>query len=489
MPLERDEGEYAYAGQLLLEGIPPYQFSYNMKLPGTYAAYAVVLAIFGETPAAIHCGLLIVNAATTLLVVLLARRLFGPWSGLVAGASYALLSTSPSVLGFAGHATHFVILPALGGILLLLRGAELRSKWRIAVSGMLLGLAVLMKQPGIAFVLFGAVCLAWSHPQPRWRSIREIALLLAGAAVPFALTCILLLKAGVFGKFWFWVFSYGAQYGSAIRPLDGLLLFAGTLPSVIGTSAPIWVMAAAGAYAVVRYQRRQAFFPLSFLGFSFLAVCAGLHFRNHYFVLLLPAVSVLAGAIVAIPRPRGTTPVLAPTLVISAFALALLLGHNFLFRMGSVDATRKVYGANPFPEAIELAHYLRQYSRGDSRIAVFGSEPEIYFYSGRRSATGYIYAYGLVEPQKYARRMQQEMAREIEGSEPEYFVYVRCPLSWLRSQQSDPWIFSWADQYLKSRYELVEPQPGSGSRQLVVYHRRGAQYSMKTSEREPKGLY
>jgi hypothetical protein len=112
-----------------------------------------------------------------------------------------------------------------------------------------------------------------------------------------------------------------------------LLLFAGTLPSVIGTSAPIWVMAAAGAYAVVRYQRRQAFFPLSFLGFSFLAVCAGLHFRNHYFVLLLPAVSVLAGAIVAIPRPRGTTPVLAPTLVISAFALALLLGHNFLFRM------------------------------------------------------------------------------------------------------------------------------------------------------------
>jgi hypothetical protein len=35
MPLERDEGEYAYAGQLLLEGIPPYQLAYNMKLPGT----------------------------------------------------------------------------------------------------------------------------------------------------------------------------------------------------------------------------------------------------------------------------------------------------------------------------------------------------------------------------------------------------------------------------------------------------------------------
>ena len=48
IPLERDEGEYAYAGQLMLQGIPPYKLAYNMKLPGTYAAYAVILAIFGR---------------------------------------------------------------------------------------------------------------------------------------------------------------------------------------------------------------------------------------------------------------------------------------------------------------------------------------------------------------------------------------------------------------------------------------------------------
>ena len=47
-PLERDEGEYAYAGQLILQGIPPYELAYNMKLPGTYAAYAAIMAIFGH---------------------------------------------------------------------------------------------------------------------------------------------------------------------------------------------------------------------------------------------------------------------------------------------------------------------------------------------------------------------------------------------------------------------------------------------------------
>ncbi len=43
IPLERDEGEYAYAGQLLLQGIPPYKLAYSMKFPGTYVAYAITM--------------------------------------------------------------------------------------------------------------------------------------------------------------------------------------------------------------------------------------------------------------------------------------------------------------------------------------------------------------------------------------------------------------------------------------------------------------
>ena len=148
MPLERDEGEYAYAGQLILQGVPPYQLAYNMKLPGTYAAYAGILAIFGQTPAAVHDGTLLVNAATTFLIFLLALRLFGQLAAIVSAASYALLSTSQSVLGFAGHATHFVALPAVAGALIFLRAVESRRTWQFFLTGILMGLAFVMKQPG-----------------------------------------------------------------------------------------------------------------------------------------------------------------------------------------------------------------------------------------------------------------------------------------------------------------------------------------------------
>jgi hypothetical protein len=115
MPLERDEGEYAYAGQLMLQGVPPYKEAYNMKLPGTYAAYAVIMAVFGQTPAGIHLGLLLVNAASIVLVFLLGRKLVDEAAGVVAAVCFALMALSPSVLGLAGHATHFVTLFALAG--------------------------------------------------------------------------------------------------------------------------------------------------------------------------------------------------------------------------------------------------------------------------------------------------------------------------------------------------------------------------------------
>jgi len=125
---------------------------------------------------------------------------------------------------------------------------------------------------------------------------------------------------------------------------------------------------------------------------------------------------------------------------------------------------------NPFSEAVPLARYLRKHSSPDARIAVLGSEPEIYFYSQRHSATGYIYVYGLMEAQAYARQMQDEMIREIEAARPEYFVYVNSPLSWLRVSDSDPHIFTWAKRYLDEGYDLI-PSLDMGGK-LSLYRRR-----------------
>ena len=94
MPLERDEGEYAYVGQLMLQGVPPYQEAYTMKWPGTPAMYALFMGLFGETTGGIHAGLILINLATAILVFFIAKRLLGDIAGVVAAGTYALLSIS-----------------------------------------------------------------------------------------------------------------------------------------------------------------------------------------------------------------------------------------------------------------------------------------------------------------------------------------------------------------------------------------------------------
>ena len=149
MPLERDEGEYAYAGQLILQGVPSYELAYNMKLPGTYFIYALGMAVFGETSAGVHLTLLVANALTIVFVFLLTRKLFGTAAGLVACASYGVMSVSVPVLGMAAHATQFVVLFAVPATLLLWNAVEKNRRWTLFFSGLFYGLAFLMKQQGI----------------------------------------------------------------------------------------------------------------------------------------------------------------------------------------------------------------------------------------------------------------------------------------------------------------------------------------------------
>ncbi|MCS7037890.1 MAG: hypothetical protein RMJ33_00245 [Saprospiraceae bacterium] len=115
VPLERDEGEYALMGQLILQGIPPYEMAYNMKLPGTYYAYALLMAIFGQTTEGIRIGLLVAHLISIGLLFAIGRRMGGLLIGAVAAATYGLLCLIPAVLGLMAHATHFNVLFALAG--------------------------------------------------------------------------------------------------------------------------------------------------------------------------------------------------------------------------------------------------------------------------------------------------------------------------------------------------------------------------------------
>ena len=470
IPLERDEGEYAYAGQLILQGIPPYKLAYNMKFPGTYAAYAVIISIFGQTIHAIHLGLLLVNVATIALIFLVGRRLINTMAGVTAAASYAVLSVSPSVLGLAAHATNFVVLPVLGGILLLLKEQRVmafepsqpKQLVRLFASGLLFGIGAVMKQPGLLFIPFGASYIVWNDLNRRLslnRMLLRILIFVTGAAVPLGVTLLILWRAGVLDKFLFWTINYAWQYGSLVPLSQAPQIFFRSANEVVLTGWPIWILAGIGALTGLWDQRIRAsiLFLVVFLFFSALAVCPGFYFRTHYFILVLPAVTLLAGAAISklteILEGRLILIRFVPLLLFAvALSVPILLDKKIFFEVSPNHACGLIYPDNPFLESVRIGTYVREHTEPDDTIAVLGSEPEIYFYSHRHSATGYIYTYGLMEPQEYAQQMQQEMIREIEAARPKYLISVAMAYSWLRRPDSAEAIFNWANEYMGQNY-------------------------------------
>ena len=460
MPLERDEGEYAYAGQLLLQAIPPYQIAYNMKLPGTYAAYAVIMAVFGQTAGGIRIGLLFANALTILLVYGVGRQIFGELAGAVAGVSYGILSIGPGVNGFAAHATHFVVLGAMAGLWLLCRGIARPSSRTLFLAGLFMGLAFLMKQPGAAFGIFGGLYLLraqdWSKDHCRG-AVRQTAWYIAGAVLPYGLTCLALWRAGVFAKFWFWTVDYALQYGSNAG--HAALYFLNNVPQIIHSAIALWLLASVGLTAFFwnpRVRPRAEFLGGLFL-FSGLAVSAGFYFRFHYFILLLPALSFSIGIAVSsatawAEKPAGLLPYFPVSIFVLCCISALLQQEYFFFRADPISASRQVYPADPFPEAAAVSLYIEQHTSPADSIAVLGSEPQIFFYSRRHAATGYLYSYSLMEEQKYAPTMQREEISEIEARRPVYIVFAS---DWMILPHSDRTFLRWADQYLKQNYELI----------------------------------
>lgn len=493
VPLDRDEGEFAYGGQLMLSGELPYQSLYAMKLPGIYFVYAVIEAIAGQSVEGIHWGLLVVSTWNAVWVFLLGRELTDDLGGVMATIAYVALSLSRVVHPTAAQAEIFVLMLVLPGVWLLLAPASswCRSMLWLA-SGLCFGAALVVKQHGAIFGLMAIAYLLagqWTQRRFCWRHWgAAFGLFCVGFVLPYCTTVAWFYYRDALEPFWFWTVTYPRKYVT-LTSYDAIpKRFVTMLMYQISSLFVVWMIGAIGLLMLIRkwWHSANGGWCLWFGLACALAILPGWYFRHHYFLFLLPFLALTASyalrRLVDVDR-RPAAMALLSGVGIAILATGLATQSAFLLSRSPDEISVAVYGPNPFVDSRRLAAEIAAQLPPDGAVAVLGSEPQIPFYAGRRSATGHVYMYPLMEPQLFAETMQEQAIREIEDASPEFVLWVNDQMSWNRLETSNTRIIEWTEEYVRG-FEpmmMIDIHDGGGSsviqgRDLLGYQPLGARW-------------
>jgi hypothetical protein len=295
--LDPDEGLYLTQAAAWLEGGWPFVAVWDMHPLGAPAMLLAAKALVPDPVLAMRLTGTLAVAATALGLRAIALLLgAGPMAALCAGLLYVAHST---VLGGLATNTEVLFAPwvVMAAFLLLreARSAEPPRLGAVAGAGLLVGIALLIKQ----VVALEASVLWLVMVASAWGAGRLSVRRLVGLAVVFAVASGLPTGVVALG---YWLSGHidAWAWGNLWAPLA----YAGVEDDSPGARRAIalalphlalLILAAFGLLAGAPQQRRMAWPVLAWLAGAVVAVAAPDKFWDHYFLILLPPLCLLAG--------------------------------------------------------------------------------------------------------------------------------------------------------------------------------------------------
>jgi len=475
MPLERDEGEYAYAAQEILRGHMPYADTFCQKPPVVFFWYLASFVVLGQNVYAIHLIMTLAAALSAFGLYLLARRLLGPEGQTGAWLAALVFTFSAAGSGYFGSAANteiFMLAPTLFGVYFAHRALEAERSLFWFLAGLFCGLAFLTKQ--VAILSFAGPALyaswiMWRQKRPMASHVKPLVFGLAGIGAAIAPFAVWLSARGVLGTAWDAAFGHNIAYVGSPFGWWKWTQVAGVIKDrFLLSDGLLWASLAGCLLMVILGQARRhraLWFALLWFGGSMLGVALGPYTFGHYFLQVLPPLALAGGAFCSFFATGSATP--TPDLCRRARLLTLIVGAALIApivvcRLSTLaDPIEKrsydlysVYGPSPFASAVEVGDLLAATTDPDDLVLIRGSEPEILFYARRRSATRYTIFYPLTGAFEEADAMVEELFAEIDRNGPSKVVLVNVPTSFIVGGPKLGEIFDRLQRILDSRYTL-----------------------------------
>lgn len=430
IPLERDEGGYAYIGQHLFGSQRLYTDLLDIKLPGLYFLYWMFDLLPGSPSTRIHLGLLLLHSVALYFFYRLIRDMFHLEAARVATALFAISAALPGVYGFATHATQLLQAPLMLSLWLLWRHVHAeKTHWpSLALVGLLLGVAFTIKQPAIVFIVFSIAVLLLESRYSFLGRIGRAFVLGAASLVPFLAIAGYYWTAGRWDSFWRWTFevptaqTVGGDSWTYLKTL---------VPPMVGNHYLFWVggVATLAILPALKTKVTAHRWVAGLLLCALLSAAIGLGYMPHYFIPAIPwAAAGIAAVLYAWSAQNDTRRMATYGLFI---ALPLLLNFGYFTRPDHLKIMENGYHWNGFAEIKAIGEQLKKRLRPGETIGVLGSEPQINYYTQTEHCSPHLFMYPVIRENAYQAEYQRQFLADFDRCKPAYLIVTASEASWM----------------------------------------------------------
>lgn len=491
-PLGRDEGEYAYSAQLLIQGIAPYQHAYIQKPPMVVYSYALSDLFLPHVFWSPRLFAALFEGGVTILIGFIAWLEFGRGTALPAMWLVTPMILLPYLETADANVESWMLLPLTATVAVYCysrHSGHKKKHWFLA--GFLAATTLLYKYTALPVLAFVFAVWFWET----WRGARVNAVRAAGCAVAGGVLATVvellffLMHDG--GKaFWECTVVFNRYYAGTDN--FGLNYFWEKCKWFWDSWWILFLM----PWAILLQPRPRIWFWVGIFACSILATNGSVY--GHYYLVVMPFWALLnvEGIRVLASRISQWMPKLSFAwgfLITTIVVLLVIRPDAWWLRLTREQFAVEKMAESPFIEARLAAAQVSRMSSPDDFVYVAGSEPEILYYAQRFSPTRFITTYALMIPTPLAPGYQQEAIQDLQSHPPKLIVFVQVGNSWLRQPTSPPLFLDFMGKFLK-RYEIAggyvkkDPRAGYWTTHLSVDEYRSASlilYKLKDDGSHP----
>ena len=456
-PLIRDEGEYAYAAQLLIQGVTPYQHAFIQKPPGVIYSYALANIFLPEHFWSPRLLAYLFVALATALLGLIARWEFGEGYALPAMWLMTPMVLMPGIDQYSVNTEMFMLLPLLGTVAVYSysRAHGCKRGCRF-IAGFLGAVTLLYKYtalPIVAFVFFAWLIDTYRLNRKAMEVLKALAFFVAGGIFAAALELGYFAMHGAIREFWECTVAFNHYY------LASGTFTAANLWSRLQMFWNTWWILFLITCAILLQPRPRLWFWIGIFLCAIIAI-GGAGYLQYYipimpFWALLSAVGTRALAAKISTRAPRLASSAANTITAIVVLLVIQPDMLWMFRTKEQFAEKKMLGVFPFIEARLVGGKVAELSSPNDFVFVAGSEPEILVYAQRFSPSRFITSYALMIPTPVALRYQHEAIGDLQANPPKIIVFPQSGYSWMRQSNTPPDFVNFLGGFLAQHYERV----------------------------------